>query len=265
MYLKNYSKGVFLNTVPKDKNNWRKQVDFINSLPGIEHVEVWIEEDLNLSELKFLKSLLKKYKIIIHGPFVHLSLISPHREIRDITRRLYLQTLKIAETLEANLVTFHCGTKLKFISREIATELFTQNFLKIKNSYRGKIAFTIENLPPEERGVQIHYPSSLKDLAHLKDLLPWLNFSVDIGHAFQSGESLDKISKFLRKYKDSILDIHLHDATLKGKAHLALGKGELDLMRFLRLLRGIDYRGYLSLETISREDTKKSWKKIYKL
>ncbi len=260
-----YSKGVFLNIVSKDKNNWKRQIDFINSLLNVNHVEVWIEENLTVSELKFLKSLLKNYEILIHGPFVHLSLISPHREIREITIKLYLRTLKIAEVLGAKLVTFHCGTKTKFTSKETSAKLLVQNFKKVRKYYKRKLTFTIENLPMEKRGVQIHYPSSLKDLAYLKNLLPRLNFTLDVGHAFQGGEGLNEISKFLKKYKNSILDIHLHDATLKGKAHLALGKGDLNFNKFFQILNKVGYTGYISLETISNEDTKKSWGKISKL
>lgn len=88
---------------------------------------------------------------------------------------------------------------------------------------------------------------------------------MDVGHAFESGKNLDAISRFLKKYKDSILDIHLHDAILKGNAHLALGKGDLGFNKFFQILNKVGYKGYISLETISREDTKKSWEKIYKI
>ncbi len=99
----------------------------------------------------------------------------------------------------------------------------------------------------------------------MKKRLPWLNFTLDMGHAFQNGERLNEISKFLRKYKNSILDVHLHDAVLKGGAHLALGKGDLDIKAFFNLLNKIDYNRYITLETIGEDDTKKSWGKILKL
>jgi sugar phosphate isomerase/epimerase len=152
---------------------------------------------------------------------------------------------------------------MEFITGGTAAKPLIQNLKKIKNHYKGKVNFTIENLPPKT-GPYNHFPQPLKDLAYLKKLLSWLNFTLDIGHAFQSGENLNEISKFLKKYKDSVLDIHLHDATLKGKAHLALGKGELDVNAFFKLLNKIGYAGYISLETLTKEDTRKSWKKIYK-
>jgi|GEM_PF-6427047 len=263
MQTKKYSKGVFL-YLPSYRKNLREQINFINSLPNVNHVEVWIEENLNLSELKTLKSSLRKYEIIIHAPWIHLSLISPHPEIREITVKLYLQTLKIADALTAKLVTFHCGGRTIYTPKDAAAKIFIQNFKKIKNHYKGKTAFTIENVPAIQRGPQISYPD-FPDLMYLKKKLPWLNFTLDVGHAFEGGKNLNVISKFLKKYKNSVLDIHLHDAILKGEAHLALGKGDLDSNKFFQILNKVGYTGYISLETISNEDTKKSWEKIYKL
>lgn len=241
-------------------------MDFINSLPQVDHVEIWLEQSLNFSELKFLKSLLSSYKTIIHAPFVHLSLASPHSEVIKTTIKSYLQIMQIAKILGAKLVTFHTGTQLKFTPEKIAIKLLAKNLNKFKNSYKGKIRFTIENMPSDAvGGVQSHYPKSLKNLAQLKKLLPWLKFTLDIGHAFQSGENQKEISKFIKKYKKSILDIHLHDAKLKGKAHMSLGEGDLDVDLLFRLLEKIEYTGYVSLETITKENTKKSWGKISKL
>lgn len=263
MYSKNYSKGVFL-YLPwyRKRKSLIKQINFINSLPNVEHVEVWIEENLTISEVKFLKSLLNKYEIIIHAPWIHLSLISPHREIRKITVKLYLQTLKVADVLGAKLVTFHCGSTTIFTTKKQAAEIFIQNFKKIKNQYKGKAVFTIENVAGKRRGPQISYPNFPTDLMYLKKKLPWLNFTLDVGHAFEGGKNLDIISRFLKKYKNSVLNIHLQDAILKGEAHLALGKGNLDFNKFFQILNNIDYTGYISLETLSNEDTKKSWKKF---
>ena len=264
MRSKKYSKGVFLSLL-RYKKNLEEEIRFINSLPRVNHVEVWIEENLTTAELKDLKSFLKQYNIIIHAPWTDLSLISVHPEIRKITIKLYLRTLKAADILEAGLVTFHCGGTTVYESKETVMEILSQNLKKIKNLYRGKTTFTIENVPAIPRGPEISYPGFPGDLIYLKKRVPWLNFTLDIGHAFQRGENLKSISDFLKKYKNSILDIHLHDAVLRGKAHLVLGKGDLDFNKFFRILDEIGYTGYVSLETISREDTRESWRKIYNL
>ena len=263
MSSKKYSKGVFL-YLPRYRKNLGEEIKFINSLPNVEHIEVWIEENLNQSELKTLKSSLKKYEILIHAPWFHLSLISPHPEVGEITVKLYLQTLKVADILGVKLVTFHCGNKIIYDSRKTTEKMFIQGFRKIKKLYRGKVPFAVENMAIKQLGPQISYPGLL-DLTHLKKKLPWLNFTLDVGHVIEDGEGLEMISEFLEKYKNSVLNIHFHDAILKRGAHLALGKGDLDFNKFFQILNEVDYSGYISLETISNEDTKKSWNKIYKL
>lgn len=266
MKQENYSKGVFLNIASQDKKDWKKRVDFIDSLPQVDHVEIWPEQSLNFSELKLLKSLLASYKIIIHAPFVHLSLVSLHPEVIETTIKSYLRVMQIAKVLGAELVTFHAGTHLRFTPEKTVIKLLAKNLNRFKNSYKGKVRFAVENMPPDAvGGAQSHYPRSLKDLAHLKKLLPWLNFTLDIGHAFQGNEGQKEISRFIKRYKTSILDIHLHDAKLKGKAHMSLGEGDLSVGLLFQLLEEIDYVGYVSLETITREDTKKSWIKISQL
>jgi len=256
-----YSRGVFLHSIIKDRKSWKKQADFINSLPDVNHVEVMVEEDLNLADLKFIKSLFKKYEIILHAPFVDLTLISVHQEIREATLKLYLRAFQVAEFLNAKLITFHGGKKLEFMDKKRAVELLAQNLKEIKCHYPENPSFTIENLPPPGKLFNKFF-SSFEDLSYLKKHIPWINFTLDIGHAFVSGEDLDKISKFLKRYKNSILDIHLHDAILEGKDHLALGQGDLDLPKFLKILQEINYKKYLTLETLSLKDTKLSWQKL---
>ena len=252
-----YSKGVFFRTSPKNRKYWKEQAEFINSLANIEHVEIWIEESLNLSEIKFIKSLLK-YNIIIHAPFIELNLISCHPEIRETALKLHLETIKTAEKMNAKIITLHSGSKTKFQTKKEAVKLLSQGFKKIK----GNIPLAVENLAPYNKGVFDDFLKKLKDFSYLKKIIPGIFFTLDIGHAFQNREDLNKIIKFLKKYRDSVLDIHIHDATLKGQAHMAFGKGDLDLMKFLKCLREISYNNFLTLETVSKRDTKSSWQKL---
>lgn len=147
------------------------------------------------------------------------------------------------------------------MDRGAATALLMRGIKTIKRSCPQKIPFTIENLPPPG-GLFEDFFGSLKEFARLKKRLTHLNFTLDVGHAFRSGENLEGILGFLKKYKSSILDIHLHDVTFKGKDHLALGRGDLDFPRFLKTLQDINYKNYLTLETLSQKDTKSSWQKL---
>lgn len=67
------------------------------------------------------------------------------------------------EILGAQLVTFHAGTHLIFIPERLVAKLLAKNLTGFKNNYKGKIPFTVENMPSSVvGGVQTHYPKSLK-------------------------------------------------------------------------------------------------------
>lgn len=259
-----YSKGVFLHAIGRDKNDWRKQVKFINSLSGVEHVEVMIEEDLTSSEIRLIKSLLKNYKIIVHAPFIEVNPVSCHSEIREVALKLYIKTIRTAKILNAKVVTIHPGKTHIFQSEKIAMQLLIEIFRKLKVYQKNNFRISVENLPPHE-GMFGNFMSNLGEFISLKKSFPGAYFTLDIGHAIRAGEGQRIISEFIKKYKNSILDIHFHDASfLKKKDHLALGKGDLDFYSFLQLLKDIDYSGHLSLEVIGEKETKDSWMKVHK-
>src|SRR3972149_9550294 len=104
--MKHYSLGVFFNIFGKDKKDWEKQVNFINSLDGVEHVEVLLEDtSLNNKQIRILKELLQNYRIIIHAPFMDLTLLSPHQEIVKTTISIFKKAIKIGKALNAETMT----------------------------------------------------------------------------------------------------------------------------------------------------------------
>lgn len=252
-----YSKGVFLNIKNNSVKEWAKSIKFIKSLDGVEHIEIWFEYfPREKRELNFLISALEEYKILLHAPFVHLNLASHHHEINKATIKINLQIIKIAKKMMAKGTTFHGGSRFLSLPEKFSRNLIIKNLKYILDLSENSTPFAIENLPLTEKKIQINYPSSLKEMIVLKRKIPNLKFTLDIGHCLQNGENF---SEFLRIFRDSIFDIHLHDGRRNGSAHLALGKGELNLNKFFSLLKDISYKGYLTLEMLSKSDIKKSW------
>jgi sugar phosphate isomerase/epimerase len=104
----------------------------------------------------------------------------------------------------------------------------------------------------------VHEPiGSVSDFEDLVHLLPQLRFTLDVGHCLQNGDDFDL---FIRKYSSRIQNIHLHDGIARGNAHLRLGDGSLNLSQLLETLHNIHFDRYVSLETISPEDTLSSWR-----
>jgi inosose dehydratase len=88
-------------------------------------------------------------------------------------------------------------------------------------------------------------PQSIYD--KVKDLDRRIGLCMDIGHTLRIGA--DPIAS-AERYADRLCDVHIKDVTAptpKG-ATLQCGRGAIDLVRFLRTLKKINYQGILSFE-----------------
>jgi len=76
-----------------------------------------------------------------------------------------------------------------------------------------------------------------------------LGILLEAGHLYQAGFNLDKA---VQTFGDRLLDVHVHDATqqkdFKKATHLPIGKGTIDFSHLVRMLRGVRYEGWLTLE-----------------
>ncbi len=92
---------------------------------------------------------------------------------------------------------------------------------------------------------------SLNDFAQFISKFPCekLGVLLDMGHVYQMGMSL---SETVHLFKDRLLEVHVHDATLEKDyqkaTHLPIGKGSIDFPGFMDLLRLTQYDGWLTLE-----------------
>lgn len=91
------------------------------------------------------------------------------------------------------------------------------------------------------------YPTPQSAYERIKDLDPRMGLCLDIGHTQRSG--IDP-SEAAEKVADRILDIHLKDVTAasaKG-APIEIGRGIIDIPRFLRTILKLNYTGIASFE-----------------
>jgi sugar phosphate isomerase/epimerase len=96
----NYSKGVFLRLLSNDINVWQQELDFVNSLPHLQHLELWME-DLNLTDTHI-------------AAWVGFQPLSPNQPLRQAALTIINQTLTIATRINAQLITIHLGSFLSF-------------------------------------------------------------------------------------------------------------------------------------------------------
>ena len=91
------------------------------------------------------------------------------------------------------------------------------------------------------------YPSPTTAYEKVKDLDPRMGLCIDIGHTQRIGEDPSELAE---KYQDRLFDVHLKDVTTStGEGvPLEVGRGIIDIPRFLRTLEKINYTGVVAFE-----------------
>jgi len=256
-----YSLGVFLNIFDRDKKKWDTQASFIQSLGNVEHIEVLLE-DISLSDLdiEYLQNILKSYRVIIHAPFIDLTLLSPHLEITYATLEVFRKALKISEKLKAELFTLHLQSYPFFQKEKDIFAQLSKNLITLAESTTMPIS--IENLSISGGATTKMYPSKPEDLESLtKYLPPKSGFTIDTGHFLK--DSFD-VMDVIEKHSKQILNFHLHDGDSKG-AHYQLGNGNLPLRDFINLLQVKKYAKFVTLEVVGEAKIKESWDILQRL
>ncbi|MGB4291848.1 MAG: sugar phosphate isomerase/epimerase family protein [Bacteroidales bacterium] len=91
------------------------------------------------------------------------------------------------------------------------------------------------------------FPNATDIWNHIKDLDPRIGICLDIGHTVRDGEdpSLDA-----ERYVKRLFDVHIKDVTDASKAGrtVEMGRGVIDIHKFITTLRKIKYSGMCSLE-----------------
>jgi inosose dehydratase len=91
------------------------------------------------------------------------------------------------------------------------------------------------------------YPNATDIWNHIKDMDPRMGICIDIGHTTRDGQ--DPSADIVR-YKQRIFDIHIKDedkAAKEGKT-VEMGRGIIDIPKFVKTIRKIKYNGKCSLE-----------------
>lgn len=91
------------------------------------------------------------------------------------------------------------------------------------------------------------FPNIQKVTEMVKDPKLGVGCCMDLGHSVRMGEN---IVKDIKKYKDWIYDIHIKDESAASKAGQTweMGRGVMDFVPIMKVLRKIKYQGVVSLE-----------------
>ena len=117
------------------------------------------------------------------------------------------------------------------------------------------IDYTEQKIKEHDICVAIHnhgpgdlvYPTVVSAFEKVNGRDPRFGLCMDIGHTFRINEDPDLI---MTKYKSRILDIHVKDVTSRGKegSTLEMGRGKIDIPKFMKAVKKSGYKGCLSFE-----------------
>ncbi len=179
----------------------------------------------------------------------HLPLESSEDEIRAVA----------AKAKEAGLTLYGCGVVYmenedevhrafdyaQAADMEIIIGVPEHNLLNLVNKkvQEYDIKLAIHNHGPGDK----RYPSPESAYEKIKDLDPRMGLCIDIGHAQRIG--IDP-SEAAEMFSDRLYDVHIKDvseASEKGTT-VEIGRGVIDIPKFLRTLLKLKYTGTMALE-----------------
>jgi sugar phosphate isomerase/epimerase len=197
---------------------------------GFSQIEVWGDyphahpDTLDASDRRELRRLLEGFKrISMHAPLGGASLASMNPGIWREATREYLETIRLAHELGAELVVIHPGEVRDWRLDQIAREhcLASLRELADEASHQG-IRLALENNGP--------YHVSLDQTAEiLIGLLeevasPALQGCLDIGH----GNLNQNNAELIERFGPRLVHLHVHDNHGQRDEHLPMGWGSMD-------------------------------------
>lgn len=239
--------GAFVNVTDGDLDKVADEIATLRA-HGLDHVEVWLEYQPPPRELDALTRLLDGWVRIMHGPFVGMSLSTDWEALAAISLERCHRAIEAAGVLSCEVVTLHGGTYGDFTPHETALERLSARVARFTRISHPVV--TIENMPARG-GATREAVTAVEDLDALRDRIPTLKLTLDVGHCLQNGEDPAAVAD---RHVNHIADIHLHDGVAGGRAHAALGTGDLDVAELVRLLDARAYRGFISIETLTGDD-----------
>jgi sugar phosphate isomerase/epimerase len=194
----------------------------------------------------------------MHGPFLETNLGSYLDEIRTVSRERVLDAVRFSAGMGADPIVVHPGysffRKLKEFDREIHAR-FIEDLGTIAEEARSLgVRIALENV-----FMSYFYFRELGEFAAIRDAVPGIGVTLDIGHAYISkctakhpdpeGAIIDDVR---RMGVENLFHVHLHNNDGNRDDHDFV-EGSIDMARVLKGLNELGYDGKVVIETLDIE------------
>ncbi|MCK4536776.1 MAG: sugar phosphate isomerase/epimerase [Desulfuromonadales bacterium] len=187
----------------------------------------------------------------IHAPFLDLNPGALDPLVRQITRQRLLQTLQIADQLNAHLMVVHPGFDhwrypgMEDLWLEHARAFFLE---LLEHTANSGCRLAIENIYETSPGTL----TSLVDSIHS----PRFGHCFDIGHWHLFGQV--PMGDWLTSILPRLFHLHLHDNCGSADEHLPVGDGEIDFKLLFSTISSLPTLPSVTLEAHRPEDLVRS-------
>ena len=227
----------------------------------------FVELNMNLPQYQINQIDIAKAKMLLNKNDIYCTIhleeafnvCDFNSEVANAYLKTALSAIDISKQLDVPIINMHMPLGVYFTLPDKRVYLFSEyeqlylerltNFRDCCDSAIGRssIKICVENCDG-------HQAFQIKGI---NLLLESENFGLtyDIGHAYTCG-FVDE--EFTLSHKSRLNHMHIHDG-LCGKNHLALGHGEIDIKRYLKLAQKLNCRCVLETKTIKALETSVEW------
>lgn len=208
---------------------------------GVNGIELLASSDDSDKDIQKVQKMLKEIDLVVFS--VHQSI----SKLFYISVREVEELFQIAYKLKAKVVVLHMSS----IGDQIFNSGYVKSLKDLESKYKIKIG--IENMPISPLWLFKTYTWNESRFSNIVAKTGF-NITFDTTHLAQTGGD---IIDFYKKNKSRIINIQLSDykknflnfpLMLTYGTHLPLGKGQLPIEKFLKILKKTDYNGIITME-----------------
>lgn len=219
------------------------------SRTGLDAMEFWLEtpdfwlRDLPVDEVMAChKTHPELATLTVHAPILDLNPCSINPEVADISIGYAVKSLRIAERLDASVLTVHPGRRTAKRPPSNADFIRFDHYLSVlREAAKGSpVKIGMENMEPIVNSL-LCTPEQMRELL---DDEPWLFFTLDVAHALSRSE--DEALRYIELCHDHLINVHISRFD-HGRAHFSLDHNPA-MARVMGCLKDHRYNGCLTLE-----------------
>lgn len=179
--------------------------------------------------------------VTVHAPFMDLNPGALEPLVREATLRRWMQTLEVADILQARVVVLHPGfDRWRYGGQtrpwiDACLEFFPP---LLEQAARQQCLLVLENIFEET-------PDSLAAVLKALDS-PWMGHCFDAGHWRLFAKC--SMAEWFSVLGPHVRHLHVHDNSGDRDAHLAIGEGDIDFSGLFKLVAHLHQPPTMTLE-----------------